>query len=194
MKRLKSVVEEYLKDIGRLEEVKLGPGKKRIVTASDNRRLSQAISRAARLNICLMAVAFLMLCALFAAAVFLLFYRQSDVGVSLGGGSGAFAASFGVIFWLRRLTVEMTLMQVSLSILIEMPPEQAVEILTLLYWGHIRSGKESSTISQRINAAGKQHTILTSSGDMTIGALSVASERASDSPAAAQKRKENSHS
>jgi len=186
MKRLKSVVEEYLKEIGRLEAIKLGPDKKPIVTTSDNRKLAKAISQAARLNICMIAVAFLMLCALFVVAVFLLFHYRSNIGVSLGGGSISFAASFGVVFWLRRLTVEITLMQVSLSVLIEMPAEQAADILSLLYWGHIKSVRKSLRIKQNITVAGNQHTIVTSGENTTIRALSVAPKRMSDSHAVAQ--------
>jgi preprotein translocase subunit SecG len=183
MKRLKSVVEEYLKDIGRLEDIKLGPSKQRMVTISDNRKLENAISQAAKLNLYMVAVAFVMMCVLFVVAVFLLYQHRSNIGVSLGGGSVAFAASFGAVFWLHRLTVENTLIQVSLSILIEMPPEQAADILSLLYWGHLKSVTENSRIhtSQRITADGKQHVIVTNSGQMNIGALSVAPERPSDS-------------
>jgi hypothetical protein len=184
MKKLRPLVEEYLQDLGLLKTVKLGSSgsrKKRVPTKADNDKLSAAISQAMRFNTGMIAATFSMLCVFVVAALFFAFYYRSNIGVSFAGDGVAFAASFGALALLLRLTAEITLMQVSLLVLNEMPPEQAANILGLLYWGHIRSVPKSLRVKQDINAVGEGITTIAAAEGINIETFSVVTERASDS-------------
>lgn len=190
MKRLRPPVEDYLKKLRRLEPVKLGPrdpGTKREPTPDDNCKLSEAISQAARRNSYTVAVALSMVCVLFAAALFLVFNYRTNIGVSLGGGSIALAATFRAVAWLRQLTIEITLMQVSLSVLKSMRTDQATEVLNLLYWAHMRPD-----IKQSVYVSGKKNIILTSGRDTRVEPLNVAPQGTAASGGVAQTPAERS--
>lgn len=135
---LKREFETYLEKIGRLEPVTLGEGAKRPVKKEDNQHLIQLLDQHVKSNNYLVVIAIIILCLSFLAAIFLLLsYRQNPEAIKLVAG-GVMILALGVVRWLHRFWIQRTFIAISLAILNKMPPEQAADAMTQLYWTFIR--------------------------------------------------------
>jgi len=136
--KLKRKFETYMERIGRLEPVTLGESDERPVKKEDNQHLIQLLDQHVKSNNSLVVMAIVVLCLSFLAAIFLLLsYRQNPEAIKLVAG-GAMILALGVVRWLHRFWIQRTFIAISLTILNKMPPEQAADTITQLYWSFIR--------------------------------------------------------
>jgi hypothetical protein len=138
MKRLQSVYDDYLKRIERLAEVQLGAPKARAVAEADSRFFRELLDRRVKSSQRLVMLCIILLFVLFGAGVAVMLYylnSPSGVGISLGV---TFFSLLSVVEKLRRIWHEKTLMEVTLTVLREMPPPEAAKFIETLYWSAIR--------------------------------------------------------
>lgn len=139
--KLKREFETYLEKIGRLEPVTLGGSDERPVKKvkkEDNQHLTQLLDQHVKSNNYLVVIAIIILCLSFLAAILLLLsYRQNPEAIKLVSG-GVMILALGVIRWLHRFWIQRSFIAISLTILDKMPPEQAADVMTQLYWSFIQ--------------------------------------------------------
>lgn len=140
MKSLKQEFEAYLEKIGRLEPVTLGDDDKHQVVKEDSQFLIQLLNQHMKSNNFLLVLSTLILCISFGLAIFfLLSYRQNPEVIKLvSGGAIIMAPGIVCIRWLYKFWIQRTFIAISLTILNKMPPEQAADAMTHLYWNFIR--------------------------------------------------------
>lgn len=133
MKRLALTLEAYLERLGRLE-VTLGPDETRVVTQEDSSFLAQQLQRVAKADTNTIAVMTVLLGLAYGPGVLFAFYKLPSPGVMGGVLSGALLALWLVVAKLRQLWREKSLVDMVLSALPELPPEQVVQLVEMLYW------------------------------------------------------------
>ena len=124
------------RDEARKKETARGPGE-RTAPAADPLELARSIGAAQQANhrifsLCLGALGFL-------------FVLQSGVvvhgvfsGYPLGWALSATLTIWPAVWWLRRLWLDRLLLGEIHLLLRELPPEKAIEVLQIIYWGPLR--------------------------------------------------------
>lgn len=138
MKQLKKVVEEYLERIGRLQEVQLGLGGKQSVKKEDNILLSQLLSKQVKSNEYILILAILLLCVTYLIASFFLLSHRDDASTTKIVSGSAFLLILEIVRRLRQLWIEKNVLDISLIMLRQLPPDQAANFINVLYWTFIR--------------------------------------------------------
>lgn len=83
-------------------------------------------------------VAILVLCAIFLVGVALVFYyRDSPTTISILFG-GNFFSLLAIVYWLRRLWLEKTVLDTLLILIASMPPTEAAKTITQFHFKAIR--------------------------------------------------------
>lgn len=136
MSRIEHLLENYLRRIQRLEPVTLGGDGETKVTREDNDYLKDLLIRQIAFNQKIIVIALVMLVLIFLLDLYLALHAIREPEAIRVAFNGAFTLSslFLVINWLRRLWVEKSLMDVSLMIARDMPPEQAARYIGTVYW------------------------------------------------------------
>lgn len=144
--KAKSVFEEYLKKIGQLEPVQLGDEKEFQATKEDNEFLKAHLVHQIKSNNNIIWLAILMLVLIFILDIYLILYSLKEPEVIKVAFNGAFTISslFLIINWLRKLWAEKSLMDVSLIIAQDMPPNQAAKYIGSVYWRIVNKGFEKN--------------------------------------------------
>ncbi len=141
--KLKQKFELYLNNIGRLNEVPLGEGDERPVKNEDNQHLIQLLDQHIKSNNYLIIIAIIILCLCLIGAILLLIsYRQNPEAIKLVSG-GTMIFALGAMRWLHRFWIQRAFIAICLTILQKMPPEQAADVMTQLYWAFIRQPNKS---------------------------------------------------
>ena len=136
---LRQSLEAYLARLDRLEEPVLGPRRKapRPATSEDSAWLKTSLRQVKASQRRLFALCVVVLCVIFAIQVGLLLYSllaKNPVGSAIGGGVVVFLP---VLWWLRRLWIDSFILHLAEKIIDELPPEQQVKTIELLYWGSL---------------------------------------------------------
>ncbi|MDX2044363.1 MAG: hypothetical protein SF097_24350 [Acidobacteriota bacterium] len=138
VEKLKQDFETYLERIGRLKEVPLGEDDEQPVKKEDNQHLIQLLDQHVKSNNSLVVIAIVILCLSFLGTILLLLsYRQNPEAIKLVAG-GAMMLALGVVRWLHKFWIQKTFIAIALTILDKLPPEQAADVMTRLYWTFIR--------------------------------------------------------
>jgi hypothetical protein len=137
MKRLQSVFEGYLQKIGRLAPEDLG-NEPQSVTENDKKNIVEQLSKEFAFNQKIIVVYIVMLFLLFGVGIFIvLYYLNSPKAIGAVWG-GTFLSLLGIVERLRRLWREKSIMDVTLSVIQDLPPEETVKMIELFYWSFIR--------------------------------------------------------
>lgn len=139
MKRLTLTLATYLERLGRLE-VGLGPHETRAATQEDSSFLAQQLQGVAKADTNTIAVMTVFLGLAYGPGVLFTFYKLPSPGVMGGVLSGALLALWLVVAKLRQLWHEKSLVDVVLSTLPELSPEQVVQLVEILYWDKVVGG------------------------------------------------------
>lgn len=136
MTRAKHLLEQYLRKIDRLEPVTLGGESEKKVTKDDNDFLKSLLVNQITFNNKIIIIALVMLILIFMLNVYLTIYaiREPEAIKVAFNGAFTFSSLFLIINWLRKLWAEKSLMDVSLMIAQDMPPEQAARYIGTVYW------------------------------------------------------------
>jgi hypothetical protein len=140
---LQSTFESYLVRLGRFEEQSLGPRAKtsRAASAEDAAWLRVSLREVKASQRRLFGICVVVLCVIFALQVVLLLYSvfaKNPVGSVAGGVVVVFLP---VLWWLRRLWIDSFILHLAEKIGDELPPEQQVKMIEILYWGSLTKSK-----------------------------------------------------
>ena len=140
---LQQTFEAYLARLGRTKEQVLGPRQKasRAATAEDAAWLKASLREVKSSQRRIYTICIVVLCVIFTLQVGLLLHSaltKSPIGGAVGGGMVIF---WPILRWLRRLWIDSFTMQFAEKIIDELPPEQQVKMIEILYWGAIPKGK-----------------------------------------------------
>lgn len=146
---LRKSFESYLARLERLQEQPLGPRRKapRSATSEDSAWLKASLREVKASQRRLFAICVAVLCAIFAIQVGLLLYSvlaKNPVGSAIGGGVVVFLP---VLWWLRRLWIDSFILHLSEKIIDELPPEQQVKMIEILYWGSLMPKGKRPTVA-----------------------------------------------
>lgn len=142
--KAKSVFEQYLAKIGKLEPIQLGDDKEIQVTKEDNDFLKTHLLGQIKSNNTIIWLAIGMLVVIFLLDIYLILYSLKEPEVIKVVFNGTFTVSslFLIINWLRKLWAEKSLMDISLCVAQDMPPEQAAKYIASIYWRIVNKGFE----------------------------------------------------
>ena len=138
---LQQSLASYLARLGRLDEEPLGPRKRnpRPATPEDNAFLAASLRTAKKSQNRLFTICIAVLCVIFALQIGILIVSvlaKNRVGGAIGGGMLVF---WPIVWWLRRLWMDSMILDLARDVLNELPPEQAVKMIEILYWGSLMS-------------------------------------------------------
>jgi hypothetical protein len=139
-KNLNLLLEEYLKTIGALEEVKLGtpPQAQFQVNYQYNQEFSQKLKKRGKNTqkntekIIWLAV--ISLCILFATSVFFAFYLRDNSQIVTIIFGGAFLGNIRIIEKLRQLWLEKDMIDVLGDAMEQLSPEEGAKLAIITYW------------------------------------------------------------
>lgn len=141
MKHIKKIFEDYLNRIGELKPVQLGDDDKRIVTEKDSAFLETQINGQRNFNNTIIIVAMVVLCVIFLVGVALVIkYIDHIEKINIVFG-GTFLSLLSIVYWLRKLWLEKSVLDISMGIIQNMPPEKAADYISTLYWRMINKKK-----------------------------------------------------
>jgi len=140
VKNLELVLSDFLKEIGRYEDIKLGdmiPDTYQ-ATDADTVRLAGRLNERSLFNRTILVIYVVFLCVLFAIGIFIVFYfLKSPEKMNMVFG-GTFLGLIVVNDRLFRIWREKTIIDVILTLIQGLPPMEAVKAIESIYWGRIR--------------------------------------------------------
>ena len=146
MRKLKNIFEEYLTRIGRLEPVKLGKADLVTVTATDNETFEQVLAHNSKTNgrIALAIVMSLLALVLIVMITMLRRIVQAQwIGYSVAGLPLLLLASFRLLY---RLWVDKSVIDMSLGVVRNLPPQEAAKFINEVYWNAIHPLSKRKTL------------------------------------------------
>jgi len=147
MSKLERTFEDYLSRIDRLDELGMGEQGDGGRTASndDSNYLARALDHNLRINKYVVLGILACLGILFVIAASILISYRNDVRALYIVLALLLLSNFGIIRWLRQLWWELNIMDISLSVVRELPPEQPATSIGHLYWDFLRSSFANKT-------------------------------------------------
>ncbi len=141
---VKPLLNDYIKDNG-LQEVKLGADDKKAVSNEANQEFLQKIGESTYINNVMIIVMMVLFCIVFILElIFVFIYSDSPTRLT-AIFSVAFASFFVVIKGLQQLWREKSAMDMLQRILPNLPPEEVVKIVEILFYsGKVTKQKSSS--------------------------------------------------
>lgn len=146
MKHLEAVLEDYLSRVGRLGELGLGEESKGAST-EDSNYLAKILDQKLQFNKLIVVAIMICLGVLFVVATSIVVWYRHDVRAFYAIFGLLLLSNFGIIKWLRQLWWEMNIMDISLSVVRELPPDEAAAFISHLYWDFLR-GSPSSRLAK----------------------------------------------
>lgn len=134
MTNLRLIFKDYLKEAGFLKFEKLGTGAPPIVTLSQNTVLKNKLTSQLKSNKTYVLLTIIPFCCLFLVGLIIALY-MGDNALILGiifFSLLIFSLSF--LYYLRRCWLEKSMLDVSLSIMDDLPPEEAAKFIQVIYW------------------------------------------------------------
>ena len=144
MKRTISVIEKYLSDLGRLESPKLGSDDKesKPVTEKDNIELRKSMIKERRFTRNLAVIYIVFVCFYFFIGIFLVLRNlNSPNTVSIIYSVKLFATLF-ILRKLHKIWHTKTVIDTTITLAAELPPEELVKVIETLYWSTMRKPKK----------------------------------------------------
>lgn len=141
MKKLTNIFEKYLERIDRLKTIPLGEHHSRKITQDDNSFLNHLLDVQTRFNKNLLIIYVLLLCIIFIIGVILVFYFISSpakIGVVFGG---TFLSLLAVVDRLGRIWKEKNIIDMTLILVNNMPPDQTAAVIQTLYYSTQKKGR-----------------------------------------------------
>ncbi len=140
MKNLEFVLSDFLKQLGRIEDIKLGDKKSEPYQPSeaDTKRLTEKLNDQSVFNRRILVIYLISICILYAIGIFMVFYfldSPNKMGVVFGG---SFLGLIVVNDRLYRTWREKTLIDVVLTLVKGLPPAEGVKAIESIYWARIR--------------------------------------------------------
>lgn len=133
-------LESYLRKSGSLARPTLGPAKPegpRAASPVDPEQLARSVEAAQRINVRVFSLCLGALGVLFALQCSVVLHGLFT-GYALGWALSATLTLWPAVWWLRRLWLDRFLLGEIHLLLRELPPEKAIEVLQIIYWGPLR--------------------------------------------------------
>ncbi|MGH8548826.1 MAG: hypothetical protein ACRERU_09550 [Methylococcales bacterium] len=129
MKRLETSLTDFLRLLGRLDDIKLGADEHQVnqPTEEDITRLKTRVCENSKFNRTILILYIVSVCVLYVLGVFLVFHfidSPDVIGVVFGG---TFLSLIGVTERLYRVWREKTIIDVMLTIIDDLPPSEAIK-------------------------------------------------------------------
>jgi hypothetical protein len=145
MKRLRSAVERYLTDLGRLSPIPLGPSSEdtrgRAATREDSRAMAASLAMCSRFNRNLVIVYLTLHCVVLCVGALLVFYvRNSPLQLCMTG-VGTLGCLLALLDRLHRLWVQKCFIDLAGAVLLNLAPNDAARFIETLYWTQLRSNQ-----------------------------------------------------
>jgi len=141
MESVKQIFKDFLENAGKLELIKLGseetsraPKAGKIENVKFTDRLKT--KRTANNSIIILAVTMLFI--VFLLGVFFAFYYRDKMNVMGGAFAVLLLLLTGIIRQLRSLWLEKTLMDVSIALMDDLPPEEGLKFIQVVYRKHLK--------------------------------------------------------
>ncbi|MBK8703375.1 MAG: hypothetical protein IPN33_06955 [Saprospiraceae bacterium] len=143
MSKISTIFHSYLSDNSLLDLEKLGSEDKKVeVSRNTSDTLKNNILRESKFNNNIVVVAIVLLCIIFGLGIFFaIYYRDSPttIGVIFGG---TFLSLLAIVSRLRKIWLEKSLMDVSLSVIEDMSPQDAAKFIQTIYYNMLESNKK----------------------------------------------------
>ena len=143
MKKLKSIYQAFLEDTNLLELEKLGSDERNVeIHKSASLNLKSNILKQSKLNNNILIVSIVLLCIIFGLGIFFaVYYRDNPttIGVIFGG---TFLSLLAIVSRLRRIWLENILMDVSINVIEDLPPQDAAKFIQTIYYNMLRNEKK----------------------------------------------------
>lgn len=143
MNKLKSIYQSFLEDNSLLELEKLGSDEKKVAPSKNaSLNLKSNILKQSKFNNNIVIVSIVLLCIIFGLGIFFaIYYRDNPttIGVIFGG---TFLSLLAIVSRLRRIWLEKSLMDVSLSVLEDLPPQDAAKFIQTIYYNMLENEKK----------------------------------------------------
>ena len=142
MNKIKNIYHSYLNDSKLLNLEKLGSEDNKIeVSKNNNDALKNNILKQIKFNNNIVVISILLLCIIFGLGIFFaIYYRDSPttIGVIFGG---TFLSLLVIVSRLRKIWLEKSLMDVSLSIIEGLSPQDASKFIQTIYFSMLENDK-----------------------------------------------------
>jgi hypothetical protein len=143
---LRSALEDYLGRLGRLQLHALCPVEEGVATRpakeEDNESLKRQLASASETRNPAFILCVVFLCFIFVLLVGLLVHSVIAKQPIAVGAVGSFVVMFWpIIRWLRRVWIDSTLLRLVQDALVDLPPQEAVKVIEIVYWGSLRRKK-----------------------------------------------------
>lgn len=143
MNDVKSIFQKYLKDTQLLQLEQLGSEQKAVkVTEKEGNLLKDNLTAQMKFNNNIVVISIVLLCIIFLTGIFFVFYYRnspSTIGVVFGG---TFLSLLAIVTRLRKIWLEKSLMDVSLSVINDLPPEDAAKFIQTIYYNMLEDKKK----------------------------------------------------
>ena len=159
---LRKIYEDYLQKIGKLDkDVRFGgPGEgvekeektvdNQELIRKESAHLAQRLKERFKWNNRIIFAVILLLFFLFALGIFLIFWYREFLLTNKVILSGTFLSVFPIIYWLYRLWREKSFMDITLSILEGLSPQQAAQFISSIYWNPLSTKGEGGLRNQKL--------------------------------------------
>ena len=130
MSTLKNIFKKYL-DESKISDLGSMGGQQQ--APSNTNTLKERLIKQSKFNNSILIISIVLLCILFFLGVyFAIYYRDEPTTMSVVLGGSIFSL-LGIIVWLRKLWAEKNLMDVSLAIIEDLPPQEAAKYILIIY-------------------------------------------------------------
>src|SRR5579862_437475 len=149
MSGLRSAIEQFLGDTGRLEIPLLGKkGAPRPARPDSNSRFAKKLAENLKRTNRLVIVATVMICILFLLGLVVTVWSRGPTAIVVSADGAFLASQLGVIRFLRRLWLEKSLMHFLEYLCNRLPPEDLAEILKPFYFSTFIRAPDASKSAQ----------------------------------------------
>lgn len=140
MKKITAIVEHFLKETRQLDFIQLGGEETEIeVTTKQINTFKETLSKSKRFNKNIILFAIILLGITFLIGIFFVFYHRDNprtIGLLFGG---TFLSLLVIITQLRKLWLNKSLMDLSLSVIQDLPPKEAAKFVETIYWNTLNT-------------------------------------------------------
>lgn len=141
-----TMFESYLNKLGDLKPVQLGkhgkiPPISEDVLEKSGASFKELLLSQIKFNNGIILTAVIGLVIIFIIDIYFIFYYRDDLKALAFLFGGTFLSLIGVIRWLRKLWMDKTVMDVTLGVIQDLPPEVAMQHIQVTYWRIIRGEK-----------------------------------------------------
>ncbi len=134
MKKLKLVYKNYLNETGLLKLEKLGTGAPPKITFSQNKNLKNRLTSRLEANNSHILLTLIAFCCLFFMSMGIALYHKNNAVVLVIIFLSLLIFSLAFLYYLRQRWLEKNMLDISLSIIDDLPPEEATKFIQVIYW------------------------------------------------------------